>query len=457
MYDVSKDFRKFYKNCVVLQSEKQQNLRDKKDLNIKRLEDGLDLYNQENDTHYAIAEKRVQGSMAMATVVQNDSNDYDIDVAIVFDQNNIGDLSPLQARRLVCKALEKKCGQFKVTPECKTNCVRIQYADGYHVDFAVYRRFREEESSEYSYEHSGGSKWTARDPAAITKWFQDEVKDNGTELRQVVRLSKMFCKSRNGWVNMPGGLIQSVLCDEVFSSEYSRIDEIFYHTMLNVRDRLQESTEVYNPTDPDISLLTAQNHYDKMDNWLSRLNDKLEKLSVLESDDCTYKEAVAAWEIFFNHSFWSELGTSLCECASIQKSVFSDTEEYIEDLVSINDCYNVDIKCQVEANGIRKQFLSRFLETYPQFYKLIPHGMKLHFEAITDVPNPDAIWWKVRNVGEIAERKNDIRGQIEKKWWNYKTENTLFGGPHFVECYVIKNGECVAMKRISVHIGEASI
>ena len=41
MYDVSKEFRKFYKNYVVLQSEKQQNLRDKKDLNIKRLEDGL--------------------------------------------------------------------------------------------------------------------------------------------------------------------------------------------------------------------------------------------------------------------------------------------------------------------------------------------------------------------------------------------------------------------------------
>ena len=51
MYDVSKEFSKFYKNHVVLQSEKQQNLRDKKDLNVKRLEDGLDLYNQENDTH----------------------------------------------------------------------------------------------------------------------------------------------------------------------------------------------------------------------------------------------------------------------------------------------------------------------------------------------------------------------------------------------------------------------
>ena len=457
MYDVSKEFRKFYKNHVVLQSDKQQKLREKKDVNIKRLKDGLALYNQENDTSYAIAETRVQGSMAMATVVQNDENDCDIDVAIVFDKSNIGNLSPLQARRLVRDALEKKCGQLKEPPECKTNCVRIQYADNYHVDFAVYRRFKTEGSTEYSYEHSGGSNWTARDPAAITKWFQDEVKAKGTELRQVVRLSKMFCKSRSSWVNMPGGLIQSVLCDEVFASEYDRLDEIFYYTMLNIKDRLEKTVEVYNPTDPEISLLSAQNHYDKMNNWLSRLSNKLEKLSVLEDDDCTYKEAVAAWEEFFKHNFWTELTESLCEYASIQKSVFTDTEEYIEDLVPINDCYHVDIRCQVEAKGIRKQFLSRFLEAYPQFYRLIPHGMKLHFEAVTDVPNPDAIWWKVRNVGEIAERKNEIRGQIEKKWWNYKTEDTMFGGPHFVECYVIKNGECVAMQWIQVHIGEASI
>lgn len=66
---------------MVLQSDKQQKLREKKDVNIKRLKDGLALYNQENDTSYAIAETRVQGSMAMATVVQNDENDCDIDVA----------------------------------------------------------------------------------------------------------------------------------------------------------------------------------------------------------------------------------------------------------------------------------------------------------------------------------------------------------------------------------------
>ncbi|NBK98519.1 MAG: nucleotidyltransferase [Erysipelotrichia bacterium] len=459
MYDLEKEFRKFYKDKVVLPSENQQSLRDKKDLNIKRLKDGLSLYNDENSTSYAVAETRVQGSMAMSTVVQNDEKDYDIDVAIVFDKSNISNLGPLQARRLVCNALEKKCGQFKVSPECKTNCVRIQYADGYHVDFAVYRRFKEDGENSYQYEHSGGSSWTARNPAAITKWFQDEVKEKGTELRQVVRLSKMFSKSRTGWVNMPGGLIQSVVCAEVFPDTEERLDEKFYDTMVAVRNRLQNSNEVYNPADPDLSLLTAQNHYDKITNWLTRLDTQIEKLDILFEDDCTRKQAIEAWGTFFNHSFWTELSSAsvLYECASLTKSVFTDNEEFIEDYVPINDCYEVSVNCRVEANGIRKQGIDRFLELFPQFRNCIPHGLHLYFEAETNVPEPYSVWWKVRNVGPKAESKNQIRGQIEKQCGLTKKENSSFYGLHYVECYIIKSGECVAIKRVSVPIGEKSI
>lgn len=180
MYDLEKEFETFYKDYVVLSSEKQQELRNKKDINITHLKNGLAEINEENGTSYAVAETRVQGSMAMCTVVQNDENDYDIDVAIVFDKSNIGTKNPLQTRRLVCDALKKKCGQLKNEPECKTNCVRVEYADGYHVDFAVYRRFKEDGESTYSYEHAGGNNWTSRDPKAITKWFQDEVKEKAS-------------------------------------------------------------------------------------------------------------------------------------------------------------------------------------------------------------------------------------------------------------------------------------
>lgn len=47
----------------------QNDLRQKKILNIKRLKDGLEEYNSEHGTNYKISVERVQGSMAMHTVV----------------------------------------------------------------------------------------------------------------------------------------------------------------------------------------------------------------------------------------------------------------------------------------------------------------------------------------------------------------------------------------------------
>lgn len=465
MFDTSKQFEKFIKDYVVLQGDKQQELRDKKNLNIDRLRNGLAQYNRETNRQYGIAETRVQGSMAMNTVIQNDAQDYDIDVAIVFDKSNIGDgMGPLQARRLVKAALDYKMGQFTEDAEIKTNCVRIKYASGYHVDFAVYRRFKVEGSNDYIYEHAG-NEWSKRDPKAITAWFQDEVKSKGTSLRKVVRLSKMFCKSRNFWVNMPGGLIQSVLCVEKYDIEHSRIDEVFYNTLTAIKDRLDGDTAVYNPTDSSMSLLTAQNHYDKVNNWKNRLTDKLKSLDVLFESDCTYSKACRAWNDFFQHDYWNGLvesvnkGFALAESNRADSVIrYADNEQYIEELVSaINDIYSVNVDIKVEANGFRQQPLLEFLRNYTWFRNRIPHGMKIDFYASTNAPKPYDIWWKVRNVGEYAEKNNKVRGEILKGCGSHKREDSQFGGPHFVECYVIKNGECVAVKRVSVNIGDSSI
>ena len=68
MYNLSAEFNEFYKTCVVLPASVQNDLRQKKNLNIKRLKDGLEEYNSEHGTNYKISEERVQGSMAMHTV-----------------------------------------------------------------------------------------------------------------------------------------------------------------------------------------------------------------------------------------------------------------------------------------------------------------------------------------------------------------------------------------------------
>jgi len=79
MYDCSRNFNEFYHTKVILPEKSQNELRKKRKTNIKRLKSGLSEYNSENNTGFRISEERIQGSMAMHTVVQNDENDYDID------------------------------------------------------------------------------------------------------------------------------------------------------------------------------------------------------------------------------------------------------------------------------------------------------------------------------------------------------------------------------------------
>ena len=86
MYDMNSKFNKFYSEYVVLPQTDQDELYNKKNINIRRLKDGLKEYNEEKGTSYSVVESCVQGSVAMSTVVQNDNNDYDIDVAVVFDK-----------------------------------------------------------------------------------------------------------------------------------------------------------------------------------------------------------------------------------------------------------------------------------------------------------------------------------------------------------------------------------
>lgn len=56
------------------------------------------------------------------------------------------------------------------------------------------------------------------------------------------------------------------------------------------------------------------------------------------------------------------------------------------------------------------------------------------------------------NVGPEAKKRNDIRGQIQDRGKEI-TENSKFYGEHYIECYLIKNDECVAVGHVDVPIG----
>ena len=453
MFDLSSKFNTFYREHVVLSLKDQSELHERARKNIRRLKEGIEEYNSENDTDYTIVDHCVQGSVIMATVVQNESNDYDIDVAIVFDDDNLYGKGAKATRDMVADALSRKSHLFKEAPEVKTSCIRVFYANGYHVDFAIYRRKYDSSNGCWIYEHAG-SEWTERELTGISDWFKKANDKSNGKLRKVVRLSKMFCQSREDWKNMPSGLIQTVLCHECLATEYNRVDELFYYTMVRIVQRLDYDTSVKAPVDNGRDLTSREIDKKRMVNWKNRLSSKLRDLDILQKEECRENDAIQVWFGFFNHTYWEN---QVIEEAAVMSSrrrnticTFLDTEQHIDEHFPINIMYNCEVSCSISGDGFQKQSLEQFHRTVRRY---IPRNCTVYAKLIsTNCPWPYNIYWKVKNAGPEAQRRDMIRGQVEERGSSI-SEPTSFFGNHYIECYIVKDNECVARTHIDINIG----
>jgi hypothetical protein len=130
---------------------------------------------------------------------------------------------------------------------------------------------------------------------------------------------------------------------------------------------------------------------------------------------------------------------------------FKNTEEFIEKFFPVDISRELHIDSEVSEKGAVKGNLSRMRKAFN--WLPLGHGLKF-FIDYCDVPAPCSVYWKIRNVGPLAEQKNQIRGQIVEDEGQYlRTETATFNGPHFVECFIVKDGVCVARDRIDVPLG----
>ena len=143
---------------------------------------------------------------------------------------------------------------------------------------------------------------------------------------------------------------------------------------------------------------------------------------------------------------------SKTETASYDRYAFkrgTAKEQFIEELFPVDIRYTLRIDCNVTQDGFRSRFLSEILREH----KWLSRKKQLDFQIMrTDCPMPYSIYWKVRNVGAVAKSRNMIRGEIRCTNNPHQKEHTDFYGPHYVECFLVKNGVCVARARIDVPI-----
>lgn len=304
IYNCSQEMMKFLNEKVRLSEKDQDKLRGYRETNLKRLTNGL----AKNDDP-AYKKWISQGSYAMNTINQHPDNDYDLDIGIIFDKEDLAgkqgaDKTALEARKMVCKAMQDD--RFKREPEVLKNCVRVYYDEGHHIDMPVYRTY---EKDGKTIQELASTDWEESDPESITTWYNDAVIEqspdttNGRQMRRVTRLKKKWTNSRKSW-SMPSGFIISVLVDELYKDADGRDDEALYQTLKAIRDRLSWNKSVYNPVNGDLisegKEAQLASLYDELDYQLKNT------LYILEDDTCTEEQALKAWSKFFKNDFFKD-------------------------------------------------------------------------------------------------------------------------------------------------------
>lgn len=135
-----------------------------------------------------------------------------------------------------------------------------------------------------------------------------------------------------------------------------------------------------------------------------------------------------------------------------EKYKYNNTEEFIEDKYNINILLNIKINCNVRQKGYREYKLRDMLKK--GFYLKRDKTLEFYIENKDDIIKygADRILWKVKNQGNIAKKRDIIRGEIvETNKYEHK-EHTEFDGDHYVEAYIIKNNTCIARGKIDVPI-----
>lgn len=309
MFDCSKDLRAYHNDRVTLPKVDQDKMRDRRNSNRKRVKRGL-----ENAERPCPLEFVKQGSYAMKTMIWNAELDYDIDDGVYFRKEDLvgskgGQMPPRQTREMVRDAVDD--GSFKKAPDVRTNCVRVYYDAGFHVDLPVYRRVVEENifwNKEVHYELASGSSWVRSDARSVTDWYENErrISSDGIQMRRVNRKLKKFAKSRASWGDRTiSGFAISILTTEKFAAYSSREDKALYYTIKGIRDRLNWDLEIEHPVTPD-SWLTSGPDDAKSKFFLEKLKNAMEDLQPLFELDCTREKALKCWDGVFNTTFFSD-------------------------------------------------------------------------------------------------------------------------------------------------------
>ncbi len=424
--NIEQTFKDFSNNLIVLN---QKNIESRFGTITKRL--NKDFHDIDSNTDNGI----YIGSYGRDTAISGIS---DLDLLFVLPDelytkyNNREGNKQSQLLQDVKTSLCKTYTQSKVRGDGQV--VVIEFTNDY---IEVCPAFQENDGSFTYPDSNNGGKWKNTNPTPESTEIINFDKECNNNLINL-------CRFMRAWKNKSGVKIGGLLIDTLIYNFFISNPDYKTYTFENYDILVRDLFKYLKDLDDDRSYWFApgsnQHVYKKNSNFKSKAKKALKNV----------EEAIEKNANNTVYEIWRRVfGKSFPYPQTIKESSYNYTvsEDYIEERYPMNISYMLRIDCKVTQSGFRTEFLRlvKFLKKNKELVFLI---------TATDVPKPYEVFWKVKNEGEIARKKDCLRGQIieSNRGIDQRKEKSNFEGAHFVECYIIKDGFCVARDRIDVPI-----
>lgn len=428
---LSNDFKEFCEDELYMTDEEWEKWENRLKEITKRLNrkyyslDELD--NQETDNGLIV------GSVGRTTAVRNVS-DFDYifslpsEVYRRFDSYEGNGQSALLQE--IKNELLKRYPNTKIKGDGQV--VVIDFSDGGKIELVP--AFEQSDGNfKYPDSRNGGSWKTTKPKPEIekSKSLNSNFNNHFSNLTRLIRQ----------WKNHMGFSFKGLLIDTLISDliDDKGISEIYYS---DYNILLKDIFEYFSNQDKNREYWYALDSNQKIYNndgakFINKAKQALKKI-----EDASEEKLTEVYRQLFGRKFAQS--TSTTNRAS--------NEEFIDELFSIDIRYNIVLECEITQDGFRKALLSDFLKSR---FK-IKNRKSLDFEIIqSDIPDnllsDVKYYWKVRNIGAEAIRRNCERGAIFSGKIKHH-EDSQFKGDHYVECYAVLDNTVIARDRITVPI-----
>jgi hypothetical protein len=400
-----------------------------------------------------------QGSWAHRTIIRpKPAHEFDADFLIQIAERREWKDDPRKYANAIWDAL---CDSsiYKDKVARKDRCVRVTYANDCHVDVVPYVVLDDREVII----NRVTNEFEDTNPVAFTEWLQGKDDVTESDLRRVIRLLKYLRDHRGSFTiksvlltALVGGVVEDWKAT-LDADYYKDVPTTLLHVVEDLDTWLQARPTKPSITDPGCPSTTFDHRWTQTQYqaFRTRIHELAPQIRTAY-DTAGVNDSLQAWQDVFGDSFKTPAVKASAEpvlaktaaAAVIARGPRAPHERFIDDMFPVNLTHTVTVECEVAQPVNRAQRRMRLRSRGHH----VGRGRWLLFKLVhTDVKAPYDVYWKVRNRGPQASGRE--RGKIFRDTGQrQQRESTLFRGPHYVECYIVKDKVCVAAAHVAVNI-----